>query len=59
MDDPREPTGEPSRPVPSDKRDLFWTGVLNLFPFFFLPIVAMIGVILAMVMPYLTGVADH
>ena len=37
----------------------FWFSVLNMFPFIFLPLVALAGLIAALVMPYLTGVYDH
>ncbi|MFO0946604.1 MAG: hypothetical protein U1D30_11755 [Planctomycetota bacterium] len=33
-----------------------WYKILTVFPFIFLPIVALIGLLLSVVMPYLTGV---
>lgn len=33
-----------------------WYKILTVFPFLFLPIVALIGLLLSLVMPYLTGV---
>ena len=37
----------------------YWYSVLTMFPFAFLPIVTLIAVIAALVMPYLTGVYDR
>lgn len=37
----------------------FWYSVLNMFPFVFLPLVAVLGVLCALIMPYLTGVAHR
>lgn len=34
----------------------FWYQVLTIFPFLFFPIVALVGIFLSIVMPYLTGV---
>ena len=38
-----------------DSRRPFWYGVLNVFPFVFLPLVALIGVLCALIMPWLTN----
>lgn len=43
---------EPSR----DLKQNYWFGVLNMFPFIFLPLIALIGIVASIVMPYLTGV---
>lgn len=37
----------------------FWYSVLNMFPFVFLPLVAVLGVLCSLIMPYLTGVAHR
>lgn len=42
---------------PADPQCRFWYGVLNMFPFIFLPAVALVGVLCSLIMPYLTGVA--
>lgn len=33
----------------------FWYDFLNMFPFLFIPLVAIVGILLAIVMPVLTG----
>lgn len=43
---------------PVDSKDNYWYGVLNMFPFIFLPLIALIGIVASIVMPYLTGVAS-
>ncbi|MGL4464873.1 MAG: hypothetical protein ACRC1K_22205 [Planctomycetia bacterium] len=36
-----------------------WAGVLRMFPFIFLPLVTLVGMLCALIMPYLTGVHDR
>lgn len=51
-------TGEAGLSVAEDRHRV-WYSVLSQFPFYFLPITAVIGIVLSIVMPHLTGVADH
>lgn len=45
---------EPERTSSAERP--FWYQVLTMFPFLFFPIVALVGILLSIVMPYLTGV---
>jgi hypothetical protein len=47
---------DPTKPPTVSANREFWYSVLNIFPFIFLPLVALIGVLCSIVMPYLTGV---
>lgn len=44
-------------PAFGEPRPTTWYDVLSAFPFLFLPIVVLIGILCAVVMPYLTGVS--
>lgn len=37
----------------------FWTGVLTAFPFVFIPLVAVLGLLAALIAPWLTGADDY
>lgn len=49
----------PSNPPATPPRPQWWYGALNMFPFIFFPLLALIVLICALVMPYMTGVYDR
>lgn len=54
----RRNTLKPPTGIVNSRRE-FWYSVLNMFPFVFLPLVAVLGVLCSLIMPYLTGVASR
>lgn len=46
----------PRPELDANPRREFWYSVLTMFPFGFFPIVMLIAVMAALIMPYLTGV---
>lgn len=46
----------PDDPFSDEPQMGWWYALLNSFPFVFLPLVAVLGVLCSLVMPYLTGV---
>ncbi len=43
----------------ADPAERWWLGLLQAFPFVFLPLVAALGILCSIVMPFLTGVAGR
>ena len=55
MSAPQSPNAE-SQPKENESPRRFWFGILNSFPFVFLPIVILIAVACAIILPMLRGV---